>query len=167
MLILFALLAGCLENNTVSGTGLVTATQGEDIMKAENGNKVIVEYKGTLQNGEVFDQGELPEFELGKGQMIAGFEKAILGMSEGEEKTVTMKAEEAYGEVQEELIIEVEKDKMPNADELQQGMQVQASNGAIGIITEITETTIKIDFNHPLAGKDLTFWIKVKKINKE
>jgi FKBP-type peptidyl-prolyl cis-trans isomerase 2 len=138
-------------------------------MPVGNGDKVKVEYKGTLDDGTVFDSseahGEPLEFEVGTGQIIPGFEEAIMGMEEGEEKEFKLEPSEAYGEHNPELVKPVPRDKMPLDEDPETGMILltELPNGAKipAVITEVTKEEVTIDLNHPLAGKALTFEIKV------
>jgi FKBP-type peptidyl-prolyl cis-trans isomerase 2 len=141
------------------------------LSKAKDGDTVKVHYTGTLENGEVFDtskEKEPLEFQLGQGQLIPGFEKAVIGMSEGDSTTVDIPSDEAYGEVREDLIINVPKNQLPDDVEPQVGMQLQVNqqNGQpIPVrITEIKEEELILDANHPLAGKDLTFEIELLEV---
>lgn len=136
--------------------------------KAEEGNTVKVHYTGTLKNGEVFDSSkdkEPLEFTLGEGQLIPGFEKAVIGLNVGDTTTVNIPSAEAYGDSREDLIIAVPKDQLPTEIEPQIGMQLQVNqeNGQpVPVrIADITETELKLDANHPLAGEDLTFDIEL------
>lgn len=141
---------------------------------AETGLVVKVHYTGKLKDNSIFDssEGRDPlEFKLGAGNMIPGFEKAVLGMQIGEEKTVNIPSEEAYGAVNENMIIEV-----PHADfnigrKAEVGMQVslQTANGnpIPAVVKEVKAETVVIDANHSLAGKDLIFEIKLVEINSE
>lgn len=136
--------------------------------KAKEGNTVKVHYTGTLKNGEVFDSSKEKnplEFTLGEGQLIPGFEKAVIGMSVGDSTTINIPSAEAYGDSREDLIIAVPKDQLPKEIEPQVGMQLQVNqeNGQpVPVrIAEITETELKLDANHPLAGEDLTFDIEL------
>ena len=138
---------------------------------AKNGDVVKVDYTGTLTDGTVFDTsiGRMPlEFTLGAGQMIPGFEKAVLGMKIGEKKTFTIPAEEAYGERSENLIMEIPRDQMPADLNPQVGQQLQSTTTEGGIVVvvviKVTDTTVTVDANHPLAGKDLTFEIELVNI---
>ncbi len=142
---------------------------GNEMEKVEAGNKVKVEYRGTLQDGTMFDssEGRDPlEFTAGAGQMIKGFDAAVIGMALNEEKTVTLSPEQAYGQSDPARVAEIPKTSIENADSLQPGMNVTNSQGANGIVKEIKQDTVVIDFNHRLAGKTLTFWIKVVDIQK-
>ena len=139
--------------------------------QAENGDTVQVNYTGKLADGTVFDSsvGREPlEFTLGAGQMIPGFEKAVLGMKVGEKKTVTIPVDEAYGPRRDDMIMEVPREKLPSdlTPEVGQQLQVTRQDGGISIvtITKVTDNTVTIDANHPLAGKDLTFEIELLKI---
>ena len=139
--------------------------------KAKDGDTVKVHYTGTLENGEVFDtskEREPLEFQLGQGQLIPGFEKAVIGMSEGDSTKVDIPSDEAYGEVRDDLIINVPKDQLPDDVEPKIGMQLQVNqqNGQpIPVrITEIKDEELVLDANHPLAGKDLTFDIELLEV---
>lgn len=135
---------------------------------AKDGNTVKVHYTGTLKNGEVFDtskEKEPLEFTLGEGQLIPGFEKAVIGMNVGDSTTINIPSAEAYGESREDLIIAVPKDQLPKEIEPKVGMQLQVNqeNGQpVPVrIADITDTELKLDANHPLAGEDLTFDIEL------
>ncbi len=148
---------------------LVFCDEGVNKMVVEDGNKVKLEYKGTLDDGTVFDSseahGEPLEFEMGAGQVIPGFEDAVKGMEKGEEKTFKLKPDEAYGDHNPELIKVVPRDQMPADQEPEAGMMLimELPNGAKlpAVITEVTDESVTIDLNHPLAGKILTFEIKI------
>jgi len=139
--------------------------------KAKAGDTVQVNYTGKLADGTVFDSsiGRQPlEVTLGQGQVIPGFEKAILGMRVGENKTVTIPVNEAYGPYRNELIFEVPRGNLPTGVIPQVGQQLQSSqkDGSVMVatITKVSDTTITLDANNPLAGKDLTFEIGLVKI---
>lgn len=141
-------------------------------MTTKENDKVKVHYKGSLSNGQVFDstEGKDPlEFTLGKGQLIPGFEKGLLGMEVEESKTIHIPVAEAYGEPNAALIQEVPKDQLPEEIEPEVGMQLmsQAPNGQQIplVIAEVQEESIVVDANHPLAGKDLTFEVTLVSIN--
>lgn len=136
--------------------------------KAKDGDTVKVHYTGTLEDGEVFDTSkdkEPLEFQLGQGQLIPGFEKAVEGMEVGESTTVEIPSDEAYGELRDDLVINVPKDQLPEDISPQIGMQLQVNqqNGQpIPVrITEIGDEDLTLDANHPLAGKDLKFEIEL------
>lgn len=139
--------------------------------KAKDGDTVKVHYTGTLENGEVFDtsqEREPLEFQLGEGQLIPGFENAVIGMSEGDSTKVDIPSDEAYGEVREDLVINVPKDQLPDDVEPEVGMQLQVNqqNGQpIPVrITEVKDEELVLDANHPLAGKNLTFEIELLEV---
>jgi len=136
--------------------------------QAKNGDTVKVDYTGTLENGTVFDTsvgGEPLNFTLGAGQVIPGFEKAVLGMKVGESKTVTIPAAEAYGQYNDNWVEVVNRENLTNIPNPEVGEQLQGprpdGNIGVGTITNVTNTTITVDFNSPLAGKNLTFEIKL------
>lgn len=135
------------------------------------GDTVKVHYTGTLEDGSIFDtslEREPLEFTLGLGQLIPDFEQTVIGMRVGESKTVNIPADQAYGPYYNELISVIERDKLPENMDLEVGQQLQAqqSDGQIRIVTVIgiSETSITVDANHPLAGKDLTFEIELIEI---
>ncbi|RME54403.1 peptidylprolyl isomerase [Candidatus Woesearchaeota archaeon] len=142
-------------------------------MVVKNGDKVKVEYKGTFDDGTVFDtsEGKAPlEFEVGKHLVIKGFEDALLGMDVNEEKEIVLQPAEAYGERKEELIKEVPREQLPQDVELKPGMALMANlpNGAQVpvMIKEVSDNTVTLDLNHPLAGKVLHFKIKLLEIKE-
>lgn len=141
---------------------------GSGANRAENGDVVQVHYTGTLADGTVFDSSidrEPIEFTLGTGQMIPGFENAVLGMKVGGKKTVTIPSNEAYGPRNQNLVIDVPREQIPEDLDPQVGQQLQMTleDGMIAIVTiiAISDTTITLDGNPPLAGKDLTFEIEL------
>jgi len=142
-------------------------------MKAKKNDNVKVHYTGTLANGEVFDsslQREPLGFTVGAGQMIKGFDQAVDGMEVNEKKTVSIPAAEAYGERNNELMQVVPKTDLPEDMDPQVG-QTLVATGPQGqqshvVVAEVTEETVTIDANHPLAGKDLTFEIELVEIGE-
>ena len=144
-------------------------------MVIKKGDKIKVDYTGTLEDGTVFDStahgdhSHPLEFEVGAGQLIKGFDAAVVGMKVGEEKEITLKPSEAYGEHRDDLIREIPRDQFPKEPELKEGMNLvmQAPNGMkMPIkIAGVTDTTVKIDLNPPLAGKILKFKIKILEVN--
>jgi len=148
---------------------LVTGCSGT--AGAKTGDTVKVHYTGSLEDGTVFDTsvgGEPLAFTLGEGLLIPGFEQAVTGMVVGETKTVTILADEAYGPYLDDRVLVVQRDQLPEDQEPEVGGQVQLTlmDGGILIatITEVTETTVTIDANPPLAGMDLTFEIELVEI---
>lgn len=136
-------------------------------MKAKDGSLVKVHYRGTLEDGEEFDRnldGDPLEFRIGEGQVIDGFERNVVGLAAGDRKTFTIAAEDAYGARDESLIMEAPKSSVP-ADGLFVGIgvQIRLRDGQVaeGQVTAVGDDTVTLDFNHPLAGKALTFAITV------
>lgn len=140
--------------------------------QVKDGDTVKVHYTGKLtEDGTVFDSSrerEPLEFTLGEGQLIPGFEEAVIGMEVGDNTTVDIESEDAYGARREDLELEVSKSDLPDNIDPQPGMQLQMQqkNGqAIPVqITEVENDYVKLDANHPLAGKDLTFDIELIEI---
>ncbi|MCX2724360.1 FKBP-type peptidyl-prolyl cis-trans isomerase [Roseibium salinum] len=139
--------------------------------EAKTGDTVRLHYKGTLNDGSVFDssEGREPlEFTVGAGQIIEGLDKAIPGMKVGEEKTVTVEAEEAYGPHNPAAKQAVPRTHIPETIPLEVGLQLQAQteNGQVMNVRVIdfSEEEVVLDANHPLAGKDLTFDIQLADI---
>ncbi|MEQ8360625.1 MAG: peptidylprolyl isomerase [Cytophagales bacterium] len=139
--------------------------------KAETGNSVAVHYTGKLEDGTVFDSSENREplsFKLGEGQMIKGFENAVMGMAIGDKTTVSLEPKEAYGERSEDRILQVPKSDVPNDIPTEIGTQlsINQSNGQQipAIITDANAESITLDANHPLAGKKLIFDIEMVEI---
>ena len=135
----------------------------------ENGKVVSVHYVGKFTDGEVFDSSEGREplqFQVGSGQLIPGFESAIIGKVVGDKVTANIAPEEGYGLVREDLIVSVPLDKMPGEVEVGQALEAQGDNGqsAQVFVKEVNEDNVVIDGNHPLAGKDLVFEIEVVEI---
>ena len=141
----------------------------DDLLNVKTGDRVKIEYTGTLDDGTVFDsnieQGSLLEFEVGGGQVIKGFDDAILGMREGEEKQFSISPADAYGEHDPTLIQKVPKEVFPPDAELAPGLLFEAGlptgEKVPAIVTAIEEGIVVVDLNHPLAGKRLNFKIKL------
>jgi peptidylprolyl isomerase len=147
--------------------------------QAQQGDTVRVHYTGTLDDGEVFDSSECSddgcdcssgplEFTVGEGQVIPGFEAAVVGMQVGDSKQVKIPMAEAYGPHMEELVGVVEKSHLPEGMEPQVGMQLEVTREDGDtfpvLITEVSDTEVVLDANHPLAGRDLTFDIRLVEI---
>jgi len=135
------------------------------------GDKVKIDYEGKLDDGTVFDSsenhGKPLEFKLGSNQVIPGFENAIIGMKKGDKKTINIKPEEAYGSNNPDLIKKIPREDLPE-QELKPGMMLmmRLPNGAQfpATIVEVMDNEVSVDFNHPLAGKNLTFEIELVEI---
>jgi peptidylprolyl isomerase len=139
--------------------------------QAATGNTVKINYTGTLEDGQQFDssKGREPlEFQLGSGQVIPGFDKAVEGMSVGETKSVSITPEDAYGHRNEQAIQEVPNSALPDDLVPVEGMTLQAQNQNQQpmqlIVTAVNEDSITVDANHPLAGKTLNFDINLVEI---
>jgi peptidylprolyl isomerase len=141
-------------------------------LTAKTGDRVKIEYTGTLDDGTVFDsnidQGSLLEFEVGGGQVIKGFDDAILGMLEGEEKQFSISPADAYGEHDPTLIQKLPKEIFPPDVELAPGLLFEAGlptgEKVPATISSIEGEIVVVDLNHPLAGKRLNFKIKLSAI---
>ncbi len=163
-ILLLLLLLACSGNGDVIKSGETEDLEG--VLVAKQGDNVSVHYTGTLDDGEQFDSsiGRNPlSFTVGAGQMISGFDAAVLGMALGEKKTVRLEAVEAYGETDQDLIIDFPIDKLPSGADV--GGQVTFTNGATGRITNVDENTFTVDANHRLAGLPLTFEIELVSID--
>ena len=134
----------------------------------QNGSTVQVHYTGKLTDGTTFDSsvGRSPfQFQVGTNQVIPGFEQGLIGKIVGEKITVSIPCSDAYGEVRNDLVVNVPKTQMP--PEVQVGQTLQATNeaGMFNVeVKEIHEDYVVIDGNHPLAGEDLIFDIEVLQI---
>ncbi len=132
----------------------------------QNGSTVNVHYTGRLTNGEVFDSSEGKEplsFTVGSGQIIPGFESAIIGKNIGDKVTVNIPPAQAYGEIREDLLVKVPNTQLPGPVEVGMSLQAQSENGmAVNVtVVEVNEDHAVIDGNHPFAGKELVFDIEV------
>lgn len=139
--------------------------------KVKNENKVKVHYTGTLEDGTVFDSSrerEPIEFTVGGGEMIKGFDEAVVGMEVGETKNFTIEADDAYGQRRDEMVFKVDRSQLPEGMEPQVGqhLQTEAEGGQPVIleIVEVEDAQVTLDGNHPLAGKDLNFDIEVMEV---
>ena len=141
------------------------------MQQVQNGDKVKVHYHGKLRNGETFDssQGREPlEFTVGGGQVIKGFDEGVKGMQVGDKRTVEIGVGDAYGEKNEDMIIEFPKEQFPPDMNPEAGMQLMMNNGQGQqfpvVIKEVREESVLLDANHPLAGEDLIFDIELVEI---
>lgn len=136
--------------------------------EAKQGDTVRIHYTGTLEDGTVFDTSENRdplEFTLGEGKVISGFEEAVEGMEEGEEKTAEIPSDDAYGPRRDDLILSVAREQLPDdlepdvGDQLE--MRTQDGQTFPVVVAEVGDQQVQLDANHPLAGEDLTFEIKL------
>lgn len=164
------------------------------MLLAKNGDRVRVHYTGTLEDGTIFDSSEAAqeescgcdcsssggcgtgsdcgceplEFVIGEGNVIPGFEKAVIGLVAGSSTKVTIPCDEAYGPRHEQMVAVVERSELGDSVEPIEGQHLevvlQDGSSMPVLITEVTDSTITIDANHPLAGRDLTFEIKLVEI---
>lgn len=195
--ILFASLFGCASSGSgvqnqvpASSASMVElenkAVIGDIVNKdiaAANGDTVSVNYIGKLVNGTLFDtsiQAEAQKagmplrpyyeplsFTVGAGQMISGFDAAVVGMKIGEEKTVSIPPAQAYGEKRADAIFAVPLNQIGNSSGLKVGMTLSSANGATGRVIDITNGTVLVDMNRELAGETLVFTIKMVTIQKK
>jgi peptidylprolyl isomerase len=139
--------------------------------QAKQGNKVKVDYTGKLKDGSVFDSSasrEPLEFMIGGGQVIPDFEDAVVGMNPGDSKTIEIPAEKAYGPRHEDLVIAVDREQFPPDINPELGDQLQISQpdgrASVVTVTDINDSSVTLDANHPLAGEDLTFDIQLVEV---
>ncbi len=177
-LVLSLILAGCAQQPqqpTGQITGTVPATEAANVTEAvsmpvvENGDSIKTEYAGSFEDGTIFDksEGRGPlEFVVGAGQMIKGFDEAVVGMKLNEEKNVSIAPEKAYGAVSEDAFKWVPKSQMPPDVNVVIGTKLMTSSGMPVEVVDVNADSVKVNFNHPLAGKTLKFWIKVVSVQK-
>jgi peptidylprolyl isomerase len=139
--------------------------------QANKGDNVRVHYTLKLDDGTVFDSSrdrEPLEFSIGKRQVIKGFEDAVIGMTVGGSKTIKIPFMDAYGPYREDLVLRLKRSQLPSHIELREGLHLQLTqpDGTIVnvVVTDISEDTVTLDANYPLAGKDLTFEIELVEI---
>jgi len=155
--------------------------------QAKNGDKVRVHYTGTLEDGSIFDSSEIGadecndascgcgdqaggplEFVIGEGNLIPKFEAAVVGLEPGQKVQVKIASEDAYGSRAEEMVAVIERSEIPGDINPEPGQQMevilQDGSSMPVMVTEVSETTVTLDANHPLAGQDLTFDITLVEI---
>jgi len=140
-------------------------------MHADIDRTVTISYIGTLDNGRIFDsteeQGPLT-VTIGAGQIFPALEQAIIGMQAGEVKNIVLTAEEAYGPRLKENIIQVPRNMFPAEKELAIGQKLsiefKGGTSRVMLVTGVTEHDVTLDGNHPLAGLELTFALKVEQV---
>ncbi|MBM3933933.1 MAG: peptidylprolyl isomerase [SAR202 cluster bacterium] len=147
-----------------------TATPAAKVAKA--GDTVVVHYTGKLVDGTVFDSSGDSDpitFTIGEGRVIPGFENGVIGMKAGDAKTLNIPVAEAYGEWSDRLVFEVDRSEIPQDMAPEVGMQLQGdmADGSVGIFTivKVATSTVTLDANHELAGKDLIFDVRLVSIN--
>jgi FKBP-type peptidyl-prolyl cis-trans isomerase 2 len=136
--------------------------------QAKQGDTVNIHYTGKLGDGTVFDTSlnrHPLQITIGKGQVIPGFERAVIGMNTGESKTATIPVDQAYGSRRDDMIVTVERSTLPADLNPAVGQRLELTqmddNTVLVTVTAVTDTTMTLDANHPLAGKDLTFDIQL------
>lgn len=142
-------------------------------MGIKEGNNIKIEYTGSLDDGTVFDSsarhGKPLDVQIGNKQLIGGFEKALMGMEKDQEKDIRLEPKDAYGDYNPELVKEIPKEKIPNNDQLKEGLLIglTAQDGQTipAMVNKITDDMITLDLNHPLAGKTLNFKVKVVEVS--
>jgi peptidylprolyl isomerase len=151
--------------------GLTSKRKDERMLRAKQGDTVKVHYTGRLSDGMVFDTSldrEPLQFTMGQDQIIPGFEQAVVGMSPGESKTVEIPADQAYGPYDEEMILVVDRNQIPEhvKPEVDDELKIRRPDGETFIVTvtAISESSMTLDANHPLAGEDLIFDIQLIEI---
>jgi peptidylprolyl isomerase len=139
--------------------------------QAKMNDTVVLHYTGSFTDGEVFDSSldrEPFEFTIGQGMVISGLEKGIAGMSEGESRTLKIAAEDAYGLRREDLLAVIGRSQMPANIDLKTGivLQARAPDGGVTsvMVRDVDDENVTLDFNHPLAGKELVFEVKLIKV---
>lgn len=139
--------------------------------QAKKGDTVKVHYTGKLENGTVFDTSlnrDPLQFTIGNDEVIPGFEEAVIGMAPGDSKTVKITADKAYGPHLDEMVLVVERTQIPPnlKPEVGQQLQLKQADGKVilVVVTDVSESTVTLDANHPLAGKDLIFDIQLVEI---
>jgi peptidylprolyl isomerase len=132
--------------------------------EAKQGDTVQLHYMGKLQDGTVFDSSRERhplQFTIGKGQVIAGFEQAVIGMKIGELKTARIPMEQAYGPHRDDMVVTMDRSKLPAGVNPKIGQRLEITQvddqTSLVTVTAVTESTLTLDANHPLAGKELTF----------
>ena len=146
------------------------------MVKAKKGDKVKVHYTGRFEGGDIFDSSECDEhgcdcdvspleFIIGKGEVIPGFEKAVIGMKVGETKSVIIPADDGYGKRNEEMVVSIDRSDVPEDITPEVGMRLELAQDDDHVIpvmiTEVSDTHVTLDANHPLAGMELTFDLRL------
>lgn len=145
------------------------------MLKAQKGTQVKVHYRGSLTDGTEFDSSYSREepigFQVGTGQMIRGFDNAVVGMTVGDKKSITLTPDDAYGDINPEAQTEIANSAFPEHITLTEGLPVPLATpdgrSLMGRIIQLNESTVTVDLNHPLAGQDLQFDIELVEIAEE
>jgi peptidylprolyl isomerase len=139
--------------------------------QAKKGDQISIHYTGKLSDGTVFDSSVDSKplaFTLGEGELIEGFEEAVYGMAEGERKSVNIPPEKAYGDRNEEMVVDVPRSQFPDDIDPEIGQQLQIQNEEkeemLVYISKVTDDIVTLDANPPLAGEDLTFELELVSI---
>lgn len=139
--------------------------------EAKSGDTVRISYTGKLDDGSIFDssKGKEPlEFTIGNNRLIQDFETSVIGMKPGQSKTIQIESDKAYGPYLTEALIKLHRNRFPDDIEPEVGQRLNATcaDGHTMVVTviEVTDSTITLDSNHPLAGKNLTFDVKLVEI---
>ena len=139
--------------------------------EAKKGDRVSIIYEGKLTSGEIFDQTKKDDpliFEIGSPRILPAFQEEIIGMKEGEKKNFTIPAVRAYGNERADLFRDIPRERLQNPDQVKEGnfLQFELEKGEILTvpITKVTEETVTVNLNHPLAGEDLNFSVELLKI---
>ena len=145
----------------------------EKMKEAQVGDLVSVHYTGKFTNGEVFDSSKERDplkFTLGKKELLGGIEDRVVGMKPGETQSVTLNPEQAFGDRQEDLILTIPKNKFPQHITPSVGLQLKLSNASGGelpvVITDVSDDSVTLDGNHPLAGQTVVFDIELIEVKK-
>ncbi len=141
--------------------------------QAKMNDTVAVHYTGSFADGTTFDSSvdrEPLEFTIGQGMVIPGFENGIVGMTEGESKKISIPAEDAYGAHREDLLVVIDRNQVPPGVDLKIGMMLQVKSpdgGATNVVVrDLTDENVTLDLNHPLAGKELLFEVKLIRVGE-
>lgn len=141
------------------------------MVQVEDGDTVMVHYTGKLEDDTVFDttaNRDPLQFTIGEGQIIPRFERAMIGLEPGESKIIKVPADEAYGPHREELLVVIDRSHLPVDTEPEVGQQFQIrqpdNQTIVATVTDVTESRVTLDANHPLAGEDLIFDVQLMEI---
>ncbi len=137
-------------------------------MEVGSDSKVVFHYTVTVEDGTVVDSTKEEEpltVQLGENQLLPDLEKELIGMNKGEEKTIELDPEQAFGEIQEDAITDIPRQNIKLDDSIQEGMYIDLTDeneqNFRGLVKELSDDNVKIDFNHPLAGRKITFNVEI------